>query len=60
MSVPVAKPSVVFMASPQGDEIKEVVATTANLRALMAKGWRQVPAPGPVTKPAAPAGKETN
>jgi hypothetical protein len=36
----------VFMQSPQGDEIKEVPATTAALTPLMAAGWHQVPAPG--------------
>ena len=40
MSVPV-----VFMQSPQGDEIKEVQATAAILTPLMAAGWHQVPAP---------------
>jgi hypothetical protein len=33
------------MQSPQGDEIKEVQATTAVLTPLMAAGWTQVPAP---------------
>jgi len=33
------------MQSPQGDEIKEVQATTAVLTPLMAAGWIQVPAP---------------
>jgi hypothetical protein len=40
MSVPV-----VFMQSPQGDEIKEVQVTAAILGPLMAQGWHQVPAP---------------
>ena len=40
MSVPV-----VFMQSPQGDEIREVQATAAVLGPLMSQGWRQVPAP---------------
>jgi hypothetical protein len=40
----------VYMQSPQGDEIKEVQATTAILGPLMAQGWHQVPAP---VKPAA-------
>ena len=47
MSVPV-----VFMQSPQGDEIKEVQATAAILGPLMAQGWHQVPAP--VTQTASP------
>jgi hypothetical protein len=40
MSVPV-----VFMQSPQDDEIKEVQATAAILGPLMSQGWHQVPAP---------------
>ena len=35
----------VFMRSPSGDEIKEVEATAAKLKALMAAGWHQVPPP---------------
>ena len=35
----------VFMESPQSDEIREVQATTAILTPLMAAGWHQVPAP---------------
>ena len=35
----------VYMQSPQGDEIKEVQATAAVLGPLMAQGWHQVPAP---------------
>jgi len=40
MSVPTA-----FLESPQGDEIKEVEATSEKLTPLMAAGWHQVPAP---------------
>jgi len=40
MSVPT-----VFLESPNGDEIKEIEATTAILTPLMAAGWHQVPAP---------------
>lgn len=35
----------VFLESPQGDEIKEVEATPEKLTPLMAAGWHQVPAP---------------
>jgi hypothetical protein len=52
MSVPV-----VYLESPQGDEIKEVPATAASLTPLMAAGWHQVPAPTPPRSAAAP--KET-
>jgi len=41
----------VFLASPQGDEIKEVEATTEALSPLMSRGWRQVPAPTATTQP---------
>jgi len=41
-----------FMQSPQGDEIKEVPATSVALTPLMAAGWHQVPAPvKPTTTP---------
>jgi len=40
---------VVFMRSPQGDEIKEVQATVAVLGPMMAQGWNQVPAPAQAT-----------
>ena len=49
----------VFMKSPQGDEIKEVEATAATLTPLMVAGWHQVPAPAAASqKPAAPAEEE--
>ena len=35
----------VFLRSPQGDEIKEVEATAEALSPLMSTGWIQVPAP---------------
>ena len=35
----------VFLESPQGDEIKEVAATTEVLTPLLVAGWHQVPAP---------------
>jgi hypothetical protein len=35
----------VFMQSPQGDEVKEVEATAEKLSPLMAAGWNQVPTP---------------
>ena len=35
----------VFLKSPQGDEIREVEATTEALSPLLSKGWNQVPAP---------------
>lgn len=41
----------VFMKSPQGDEIKEVEATAATLSPLMSTGWHQVPAPAAAPKP---------
>jgi hypothetical protein len=47
----------VYLESPQGDEIKEVPATAASLTPLMAAGWHQVPAPTPPRSAAAP--KET-
>ena len=34
----------VFLRSPQGDEIKEVEATAEALSPLMSTGWHQVPA----------------
>ena len=48
MSVPM-----VFLESPQGDEIKEVPATAAALTPYLAAGWHQVPAPTPPVKPVA-------
>jgi hypothetical protein len=47
----------VFLRSPQGDEIKEVEATTATLSPLMSTGWHQVPAPT-VQKPVVLAEEE--
>ncbi len=47
----------VFMKSPQGDETKEVEATTDSLTPLMAAGWHQVPAPAS-EQPAIPAEEE--
>ena len=41
----------VFLASPQGDEIKEVEATMEALSRLMSRGWRQVSAPTATTQP---------
>ena len=38
----------VFLRSPEGDEIKEVEATAATLSPLMSAGWHQVPAPAAV------------
>jgi hypothetical protein len=46
----------VYMQSPQGDEIEEVQATAAVLGPLMAQGWHQVPAP---VKPTEENPKET-
>jgi hypothetical protein len=40
----------IYMQSPQGDEIREVQATTTALSPLLSQGWHQVPAP---VKPAA-------
>jgi hypothetical protein len=37
----------VYLQSPQGDEIKEVQATAKILTPLMAAGWHQVPPPTP-------------
>jgi hypothetical protein len=41
----------VFLASPQGDEIREVEATTESLSPLMSQGWHQVPAPTVTAQP---------
>ena len=35
----------VFLESPQGDEIREVEATAEKLSPLLSQGWHQVPAP---------------
>jgi hypothetical protein len=35
----------VFLESPQGDEIKEVEATAEKLSPFLAQGWHQIPAP---------------
>jgi hypothetical protein len=40
----------IYVQSPQGDEIREVQATIAALSPLLSQGWHQVPAP---VKPAA-------
>ena len=48
----------VFMKSPQGDEIKEVEATAATLSPLMSTGWHQVPAPAAAQKPVVVAEEE--
>jgi hypothetical protein len=42
----------VFLRSPQGDEIKEVEATAEKLSPWMSSGWHQVPAPAAAQKPA--------
>jgi hypothetical protein len=42
---------VVYLASPHGDEVKEVEATAEKLTPWLAAGWHQVPAPAP-QKPA--------
>ena len=39
----------VYMRSPQGDQIKEIPATAEALTPLMAAGWHQVPAPVQLT-----------
>jgi hypothetical protein len=43
----------VYLQSPQGDEIREVQATAKVLTPLLAAGWHQVPPPS-----ASPAPKE--
>jgi len=48
----------VFLRSPQGDEIKEVEATAEALSPWMNTGWHQVPAPVAVQKPADVAEEE--
>jgi hypothetical protein len=48
----------VFMKSPQGDEIKEVEATAVTLSPLMSAGWHQVPAPAAAQKPVVVAEEE--
>ena len=50
--------NMVFLESPEGDEVREVEATTEKLTPLMASGWRQIPAPAG-QKPAVPV-KEGN
>jgi hypothetical protein len=50
----------VFMQSPQSDEIREVQATTAILGPLMSQGWHQVPAPATVAQPETAETKEAN
>jgi len=49
----------VFMKSPQGDEIKEVEATAESLSPLMSSGWHQVAAPEEPQKPAVVTEEET-
>ena len=48
----------VFMKSPQGDEIKEVEATAATLSPLMSAGWHQIPAPSAAQQPVIVAEEE--
>ena len=48
----------VFLRSPQGDEIKEVEATAEALSPLMSTGWHQVPAPAAAQKPVVVAEEE--
>jgi hypothetical protein len=43
--------AMVYMQSPQGDEIKEVQATAAVLGPMMAAGWHQVAAPTTMAAP---------
>ena len=42
----------VFLRSPQGDEIKQIEATAEKLSPWMSSGWHQVPAPTAAQKPA--------
>jgi hypothetical protein len=44
---------VIYLESPQGDEIKEVQATAAILTPYLAAGWHQVPPPSSPAKPVA-------
>jgi len=48
----------VFLRSPQGDEIKEVEATAEKLSPWMSSGWHQVPAPVAAQKPVVEAEEE--
>jgi hypothetical protein len=48
----------VFLRSPQGDEIKGVEATAEELSPWMSSGWHQVPAPAAAQKPAGEAEEE--
>ena len=48
----------VFLRSPQGDEIKEVEATAEKLSPWMSSGWHQVPAPVAAQKPVVVAEEE--
>ena len=48
----------VFLRSPQGDEIKEVEATAEKLSPWMSSGWHQVPAPEAAQKPVIVAEEE--
>jgi len=49
---------IVFLRSPQGDEIKEVEATAEKLSPWMSSGWHQVPAPVAAQKPVVVAEEE--
>jgi len=44
-------PAMIYLESPQGDEIKEVEATAATVTPLMVAGWHQVPPPATSQKP---------
>jgi hypothetical protein len=48
----------VFLRSPQGDEIKEIEATAEKLSPWMSSGWHQVPAPEAAQKPVVVAEEE--
>jgi hypothetical protein len=48
----------VFLRSPQGDEIKEIEATAEKLSPWMSSGWHQVPAPEAAQKPVVVAKEE--
>jgi hypothetical protein len=43
--------AMIYLQSPQGDEIKEVEATAEKLSPLMSAGRHQVPAPAAAQKP---------
>ena len=48
----------VFLRSPQGDEIKEIEATAEKLSPWMSSGWHQVPAPKAAQTPVLVAEEE--